>query len=81
MQAFASLEIRCVVAFGDNFDPEIIFLDEPTSSLDLQNEKIILDILNELSKNICVIMVSHKKIDIQNTEVIKLENGSLISSN
>ena len=42
---------------------KIIFLDEPTSSLDEVNEKKIIDILLSL-KNTTIVMVTHKKDNI-----------------
>ena len=35
-------------------------LDEPTSSIDTKNEKKIIDTILKLSKNIIVIMATHK---------------------
>ena len=41
-------------------DPKIILADEPTGNLDVDNEKIILDIFKDLvNDNKCVIMVTH----------------------
>jgi ABC-type bacteriocin/lantibiotic exporter with double-glycine peptidase domain len=35
-------------------------LDEPTSSLDSKNEKIIFNYLNKIKKNKIIIVTSHK---------------------
>ena len=42
-------------------NPDIIILDEPESNLDFKNQKIILNLLDELSKkyNITIIMNTH----------------------
>ena len=40
-------------------DPDLILLDEPTSSLDRENEKKILEYLNH-QKNKIIIISSHK---------------------
>ena len=62
-----------------NQDPEILFCDEPTGSLDEQNGKYIMEKLKEFSKNRLVIMVSHniELANIYGDEIIKLENQKL----
>ena len=57
--------------------PDIIIADEPTGSLDKENEKIILEILKELSLNgICVIVASHNNLIKQYADkIIYLKNG------
>ena len=42
-------------------DPQILILDEPTSSLDLESEKLIIQTLQELKKYLTIILVSHNK--------------------
>jgi putative ABC transport system ATP-binding protein len=43
-------------------DPQIIFADEPTGSLDAANSKIILDLLKEqANRGRAVVMVTHEK--------------------
>lgn len=41
-------------------DPKVLLLDEPTASLDAQNEQIVLDVIQKLSNFCITIMVSHK---------------------
>lgn len=41
--------------------PLIICCDEPTESLDVENQKIVLDILKEYAKHHIVLMVTHQK--------------------
>lgn len=41
-------------------NPDILLLDEPTSSLDSKNEKIIFNYLNKIKKNKIIIVTSHK---------------------
>ena len=41
-------------------DPQLLILDEPTSSLDLKNEKKLLTYLNKIKKNKIIILSSHK---------------------
>ena len=42
-------------------NPEIIILDEATSSLDVENENMIIDKLNELKGKKTLIIISHKR--------------------
>ena len=42
-------------------NPEILILDEATSSLDVETEENILKLLKELSLNCTIIIVSHKQ--------------------
>lgn len=62
---------------------KIILCDEPTASLDLDNEKKILELLKEKSKNSLVIVVSHH-LDVIKPyadRIITLENGNVIEDN
>ncbi|MDY0132957.1 MAG: ATP-binding cassette domain-containing protein [Desulforegulaceae bacterium] len=56
--------------------PEIIMLDEPTSSLDPESEKKIETLLKELKKECTIIMVSHSMEQIKriSDHHIKIEN-------
>ena len=40
--------------------PDIILLDEPTSSLDKKNEKKVFEFLKKIKKNKIIIVTSHK---------------------
>ena len=59
--------------------PEIIFLDEPTSSLDELNELAILKTIEEIKKDSTVIMVTHKYKNIKNFDkLLEFKNGDLV---
>ena len=60
-------------------NPSIILADEPTGSLDPENEEKIMKILKNLSKNgKCVIVVSHSNTVKNYADIVlKLENGYL----
>ncbi|MEX0731046.1 MAG: metal ABC transporter ATP-binding protein [Aquisalimonadaceae bacterium] len=40
-------------------DPDILFLDEPTSSVDAETRGVLADLLNELNQRIPIIVVTH----------------------
>lgn len=59
--------------------PQILILDEATSSLDEANEKNILQFIFNLETSITVIIVSHNKKNLDNCDVVyKVENKNLI---
>jgi phosphate transport system ATP-binding protein len=59
--------------------PEILLLDEPTSSLDSNAEKRIEDLLKELKKECTIIIVSHSESQIKRVadHHIHVENGKI----
>lgn len=59
--------------------PSIICCDEPTESLDIENKKIVLDILKEYSKDHIVIMATHQEDTILHYAdyLLKFENGTI----
>ncbi len=50
---------RCLIARALVSKPEILLLDEPTSSVDSRVEQDIYELLKELNKEITIILVSH----------------------
>ena len=71
---------RVAIARAIINNPKIILADEPTAHLDSANKKIILDILNELSKTILIILVTHEKNTVINyaERIIFLEKGQIL---
>jgi len=60
-------------------DAPIIILDEATSALDAENEKLILEAIDELTKNKTVIMIAHKMNTIKGADkIIALEDGCIV---
>ena len=68
MKEFASKRIgslsggqrqRVMIARALCSNPDILLLDEPTASIDVNGQKQIYELLKELNKNITVIVVSH----------------------
>ena len=62
-------------------EPKVLFADEPTGALDKGNEKIVMDELKALSKDILVVLVSHNERIISKyaDHVIELKDGRQIS--
>lgn len=61
--------------------PQVLILDEPTASLDHDNEIQIYEILKELSRNMTIVMASHSECAIEYADVTyMIEDGMLSSS-
>ncbi len=62
--------------------PKVLIADEPTGNLDRKNRDIVMNILNDLSKNHLVIVVTHDKKLTENYECdeIILKDGQIISN-
>jgi ATP-binding cassette, subfamily B, bacterial len=62
-------------------DAPLLLLDEPSSALDVQSEKKIIETLKELSKNKTAVIVSHRMSTVQWADFIYLfENGEVKES-
>ncbi|HRU97879.1 MAG TPA: ABC transporter ATP-binding protein [Ruminococcus sp.] len=60
-------------------DAPIVILDEATSALDPENEKEILEAVDELTKNKTVIMIAHRMNTLKNADhIIAIENGNIV---
>lgn len=58
--------------------PEILVLDESTSSLDNETEKKIMNIIDKLAGDLTIVIVSHRKNTVKNcNRVIYLDNGKI----
>lgn len=58
--------------------PELIIFDEATSSLDMRNEKAILDTILSLRDNVTMIVIAHRLTTVENCDiVIWMENGAV----
>jgi ATP-binding cassette, subfamily B, bacterial len=72
---------RILIARAVYKDPEFIFLDEATSSLDANNEKIIMQNMEEFYRNKTVIIVAHRLSTVKNADqIIVLEKGEIIEN-
>jgi ABC-type multidrug transport system fused ATPase/permease subunit len=59
-------------------NPKVLILDEATSALDNQTEKAVMDAVNNLEKNITIIIVAHRLSTVKNCDTIfVLDKGKL----
>ncbi len=70
---------RILIARAIYKDPRIIFFDEATNSLDANNEKYIIENLNNFFRGKTVIVVAHRLSTVRNADqIIVLEKGRVI---
>jgi ABC-type multidrug transport system fused ATPase/permease subunit len=70
---------RVAIARAILKDPKILILDEATSSLDAESEKLVQDALDKLMQNRTSIIIAHRLSTIRDVDCIYvLENGQII---
>lgn len=70
---------RLLIARALYREPDFLFLDEATNSLDVINEKKIVEALNAAFKNRTVIVVAHRLSTIRNADqIIVLHQGKIV---
>lgn len=70
---------RILIARAIYKDPEFIFLDEATNSLDAMNEKEIIDNLNDFFNNRTVVIIAHRLSTVKKADqIIVLNQGQII---
>lgn len=61
--------------------PEILFLDEATSHLDMESEEKIKDSLHKFLKKVTAVVVAHRLTTIREMDrILVIENGNVIES-
>jgi ABC-2 type transport system ATP-binding protein len=73
---------RLNLAMALVFDPEILFLDEPTAGLDPQARRLVWDYIRELkNKNITIILMTHDMVeaDSLSDRVAIIDHGKIIA--
>lgn len=70
---------RILIARAVYKDPEYIFFDEATSSLDANNERAIMENLAEFFQSRTVVIVAHRLSTVKNADqIIVLEKGRVV---
>lgn len=62
-------------------EPDYLLCDEPTAALDHENAELVMDMLQEIGKSICVIVVTHEimVVDQYADTVVKMGKGVIDS--
>ncbi len=69
---------RILIARSVYKNPEYIFFDEATNALDANNEKAIMENLNEFFQDKTVVVVAHRLSTVKNADtIIVLDNGEI----
>lgn len=72
---------RILIARAVYKNPDFIFFDEATNSLDSKNERKIVDNLDRFYKGRTVVVVAHRLSTIKNADqILVLEHGSIVES-
>jgi ABC-2 type transport system ATP-binding protein len=77
------MQRRLNLAMALIFEPEILFLDEPTAGLDPQARRLVWDYINELKKkNMTIILMTHDMIeaDVLSDRIAIIDQGKIIAT-
>lgn len=79
-QLSGGMQQRVAIARMIAKDVDIIICDEPTGSLDEATEKVIIDLIKELSKSKLVLFVTHnKKVAYKYSDrILTIKNGNIV---
>lgn len=70
---------RILIARAVYKDPDYLFFDEATSALDANNEKVIMNNLNEFFKGKTVVIIAHRLSTVKNADqLIVLDKGKIV---
>jgi len=72
---------RLLIARAVYRNPQYIFLDEATSALDANNERTIIENLNEFFKGRTVVVIAHRLSTVKNADqIVVLEKGKIVEA-
>lgn len=70
---------RLLIARAVYKNPEFIFFDEATSALDANNEKVIMENLNQFFKGKTAVVIAHRLSTVKNADqIVVLEHGKIV---
>jgi ATP-binding cassette subfamily B protein len=70
---------RMLIARAIYKNPDYIFLDEATNALDANNEKVIMENLQEFFKGRTVVVVAHRLSTVKNADqIVVLDKGKIV---
>ena len=70
---------RLMIARALYKEPDLLFLDEATSSLDANNEKTIVSNINALRKGKTIVIAAHRLSTVQNADkIVFIKNGRIV---
>lgn len=70
---------RILIARAVYKNPQILFFDEATNALDANNERAIVENLNEFYKGKTVVIVAHRLSTVKNADnIVVLEHGKIV---
>ncbi len=70
---------RVLIARAVYKNPEFLFIDEGTSSLDAENEKVIINNLKDFFRNKTVVVVAHRLSTVRDADqIVVLDKGKIV---
>ncbi|MCX2432964.1 peptidase domain-containing ABC transporter [Pedobacter sp. GR22-10] len=70
---------RILIARAIYKEPKFIFLDEATSTLDANNERVIVENLERFSQDRTVVVIAHRLSTVKHADqIIVMENGKVV---
>lgn len=70
---------RILIARAVYKNPDYLFFDEATSALDANNEKVIMNNLNQFFKGKTVVVIAHRLSTVKNADqIIVLDKGKIV---
>jgi len=72
---------RLFIARAVYKNPDFLFFDEATSSLDANNEKLIMERLNDFFSKRTVVVIAHRLSTVKNADnIIVMQDGQIVES-
>ena len=70
------------IARALSMKPKLIIFDEPTSALDEQIESEVMDTIYEISSELTVIIIAHRKSTLKRcNKIIEIKNSKIYQDN